>query len=189
MNRILLLMLIVFFNFTNGWSQTYTINLSKSSIHWVGEKITGQHDGAISISSGELILNKDQLISGEFIIDMSSITCTDISNEQTNKKFISHLKSDDFFGVNKHPKAKLSITKFTKIDSKKSKADAMLTIKGITNPISFVVEKKDSFYSAEIIVDRSKYDIKYRSSSFFENLGDKLIYDEFKLDVEIALNL
>ena len=65
----------------------------------------------------------------------------------------------------------------------------MLTIKGITNPISFVVEKKDSFYSAEIIVDRSKYDIKYRSSSFFENLGDKLIYDEFKLDVEIALNL
>ena len=100
MNRILLLMLIVFFNFTNGWSQTYTINLSKSSIHWVGEKITGQHDGAISISSGKLILNKDQLISGEFIIDMSSITCTDISNEQTNKKFIFHLKSDDFFGVN-----------------------------------------------------------------------------------------
>ena len=177
----------LFFIFSIINAQQSSIDLKKSSIHWIGEKLTGQHDGNISISSGMLNLKNNQIVSGEFTIDMTSITCTDIDNPQSNKKFIDHLKSDDFFGVNLFPEAQLVIKKSTKIDENNSKIDASLTIKDITHPISFIVKKSDNYFSSDIVVDRSKYNVRYRSNSFFENLGDKVIYDEFKLNVRIFL--
>ncbi len=171
----------------NAQSGTAEIDAKESSIHWLGKKVTGEHTGTISLASGSLVLKEGQLAGGFFEVDMSSITCTDL--EGTYKgKLEKHLKSEDFFGVEEHPKAKLV---FAKIRSK-GEAGAYevignLTIKGITNPVNFDIKLVDNTATAKVVVDRSKFDVRYGSNSFFDNLGDKTIYDDFELEVTLKL--
>lgn len=157
---------------------------SKTTLGWLGEKVTGQHNGTIKLQSGWLNYRDNKIVSGEFIIDMSSIK--DAGN---NSRLEGHLKSDDFFGVVKFPTAKLVLTGSESFENGTALVKGTLTIKGISNPIEFKssILKRDEglwFYS-NIIVDRTKYDVKYGSGSFFNNLGDKVIYDEFKLKVAL----
>ena len=168
-------------------AQAWNADVSNSKITWIGKKVTGQHDGTIQLKSGELKMNgKEEITGGEFIIDMNSIKCTDLTDAGTNAKLVGHLKSDDFFGVSSYPEAKLVITEKAAFSNNTATINADLTIKGITHPVTFDVKREGNMFVAEIVVDRSKYNVRYGSGSFFSNLGNNLIYDEFTIGVTLV---
>lgn len=160
-----------------------------STVEWTGKKVTGQHKGTIAIQSGTLSLANGKLVKGTITINMESITCVDLTGEW-NDKLIGHLKSPDFFDVEKNKTAVLEITKVTEGKDGNSIVSGNLTIKGITKPIEFStkIEIKDNKLAAfaEVTIDRTLYDIKYGSGKFFEGLGDKAISDEFIVKFKIA---
>ena len=160
------------------------INTEKSTLKWIGEKITtSQHSGSLNFKSGEMTIKDGLVVSGNFIVDMTSISVEDISGSG-KKRLEGHLKSDDFFSVDKHDKALLSI-KGSKKTEKGFLVDANLTIKDLTHPIQFNVVSIEGGYNADLVFDRSKYNVRFRSGSFFENLGDKLIIDDIVLSSEL----
>jgi polyisoprenoid-binding protein YceI len=163
-----------------------TADTTKTTLLWLGEKVTGQHAGTVKLQSGWLNWQDNKILAGEFNIDMVSLK--DVDN---NKNLMGHLKSDDFFGVAKYPVAKLVITGSTPFDKGSATVSGTLTIKDVSNPIEFkaTTQKKDdgTWFFANISVDRTKYNIRYGSGSFFDNLGDKTIYDEFKLKVNLLV--
>lgn len=168
------------------FAQEMKVDTKKSTLKWHGEKVTGEHWGNIDLKEGWLTWEDNKLTNGEFKIDMTSITNTDLEDAGYNAKLVGHLKSDDFFGVEKYPTAKLEIKGSEKFKSNKAMVKAHLTIKETTLPIEFEAQKQGDWFMAEIVVDRSKYDVRYGSGSFFDNLGDKTIYDDFTLTVKIA---
>ena len=160
------------------------INTEKSTLKWIGEKITtSQHSGSLNFKSGEMTIKDGLVVSGNFIVDMTSISVEDISG-YGKKRLEGHLKSDDFFSVDKHDKALLSIKGSKKTD-KGFLVDANLTIKDLTHPIQFYMVSIEGGYNADLVFDRSKYNVRFRSGSFFENLGDKLIIDDIVLSSEL----
>jgi len=170
------------------FAQSYVIDTQKSSIKWFATKVTGKHDGSINLKSGEMTLKSERIESGTFVIDMNSIKVLDVKDPGTNQKLLGHLKSDDFFGVATYPDAKLVITTSTAFKDNKAIVKGNLTIKGKTNLITFDAVRAGQNYQAKIVVDRSKYDVKYGSTSFFEGLGDKAISNEFTLEIDLVVN-
>jgi polyisoprenoid-binding protein YceI len=162
------------------------IDISKSSVKWLGEKVTGSHEGTISVKEGHLHFDNNFFTGGNIVIDMSTIECTDLVGEPKSS-IEGHLSSDDFFGIKKYPTANLEIVNTDKIkDSKnKYKVSAILEIKSIKNNIEFEVEIDNGSAIVDLVIDRTKYNVKYGSGSFFDNLGDKMIYDDFKLSVSL----
>ncbi|MRG48472.1 YceI family protein [Chitinophaga sp. SYP-B3965] len=179
-------------SFTNPVATVYSVDNSQSSLSWTAKKVTGSHTGTISVSSGKLEVDNNVLKGGNFQLDTRSITVTDIKDAGMNGKLLGHLKSDDFFSVEKHPSASFVITGATAKGGGNYDVTGNLTIKGITKAISFpatvTVAGGKATAKATIKVDRTKFDIKYRSNNFFENLGDKAIYDDFELDVTLVAN-
>jgi len=169
--------------------KTLSIDTKASKVIWVGKKVTGEHTGTVPISSGTLILDKDKLKGGSFTLDTKSLTVTDLTDNDSNGKLTGHLKSPDFFAVEKFPQSKLDITSVTAKGAGVYDVTGKLTIKGITNDITFPAtvkaDGKAVAATAKITVDRTKYDIKFRSTNFFENLGDKAISNDFVLDVNL----
>lgn len=171
------------------------VNTTASKVEWVGKKITGSsHNGTVGIQSGFLTSNGKAVTGGEFVIDMNSIKNIDVENADYNAKLVGHLKSDDFFGVEKFPTAKLVITKVEKLASPTAEANykitANLTIKGATHPVVFLalISPNGTGFkaTASFTVDRSKYDVRYGSESFFDSLGDKAIKNEMEFTVNIV---
>ncbi|GGK58666.1 YceI family protein [Rufibacter glacialis] len=174
--------------------QNYKVVPAESKITWVGRKVTGEHNGNITLASGTLLLEKAAIRGGTFVMDMTSITCNDLQGG-SNKKLVDHLKADDFFSVEKNPTAKFAITNISpKQNAKAGTANYTitgdLTIKGITNQISFpalvTVKKGVATAKASLKFDRTKWDIKYRSGNFVENLGDKAILDDVELNIDLV---
>ena len=180
-----LLTLLLFTITTVSFSQS-DFNLKSSEIKWVGKKITNQsHTGTLKFKTAKLEIDSNSNITGQFQVDMNSLTNTDLSGER-KQKLEGHLKSDDFFSVEKHPEALLVITKVNSQKNNTYEVTGNLTIKGITHPVDFELQVFDDKIESKLIFDRSKYDVQFASGSFFENLGDNLIYDEIEL--EIILN-
>lgn len=186
---------ILFFSFKPHGTMTYRPDLEKSTVGWHAKKVTGEHMGNVKIKSGSLLVDHHAPSRGEFVIDMTSITCTDLKDAGYNAKLVGHLKSDDFFSVAKYPEATLKIKSFTPVAGSRAgeanytiKGD--LTIKGITKEFSFpaVMTVTDRMITAkaDIKIDRSEFDVRYGSGKFFDNLGDKLIYDDFTLSVDLT---
>lgn len=169
----------------------YKVNTQESTVEWVGKKVTGQHNGVISLEGGRLEMEDGQLVGGIFTIDMTTIEDTDLSGG-SKEKLEGHLKSDDFFGVEKYPTATFVITKAVPQGPGKYKIVGNITIKGKTEEIQFpaTIEEKDGkiVATADLSIDRSKFDVKYGSGSFFDNLGDKTIYDNFDLSISLVAN-
>jgi polyisoprenoid-binding protein YceI len=187
MKRALLFMTLSGLCMLSAVAQTkLAADAEKTKLVWLGEKVTGQHSGTINLQAGWLNWQDNKIVSGEFNIDMTSI-----KDSEASKNLEGHLKSDDFFGVEKFPTAKLVITGSTSFEKGTAVVSGNLTIKGVTNPLEFkaTTQKKDdgTWFFANIVVDRTKYNIRYGSGSFFDNLGDKVIYDEFKLKVNLLL--
>lgn len=190
MKHFLSFLFIILFSVTfgfanNGEKITKKVDVESSSISWLGKKVTGKHFGSVSIQSGELIMEDGVLTGGSFVIDMSSITVEDIQGTYADK-LLGHLKSDDFFGVDNFKTAQLVFTNVVS-DNGIYTITGDLTIKGKTAPITFDASMNEDGASAEIVVDRTIYDIRYGSGKFFDNLGDKAIYDDFTLTVNLAL--
>ena len=160
------------------------VNAEKSTVKWKGEKVTGFHEGVINIKAANLTFDNHELTGGEVIIDMSTINCTDLSGPYKNK-LEEHLNSDDFFNVLDYPVSKLKITKCFKVNENKYNVVADLTIKEITKSVEFETELINNVATANLNIDRTKFNIKYSSESFFKNLGDKMIYDDFSITVNI----
>ncbi len=161
------------------------INTKNSTVLWKGNKVTGSHEGVIKIKSGLLKFNKEELIGGEFEIDMNSLVCTDLSGEYKGK-LEGHLKSDDFFSVTKFPTATLKIKKVIKQKGNIYECTADITIKGKTEVVQFNTTLNKNSATAKIKIDRTKFDVKYGSGSFFDGLGDNMIYDEFDLNINLS---
>ena len=177
----------VAFSFTNVIVQTLKVDVSKSEITWTASKVTGTHNGTVAVKEGSLEMTDGVLTGGSFEVDMTSLIVTDLEGEWKGK-LEGHLKSEDFFGIEKYPTAKLVITK---VAAKGTPGDYKvygdLTIKETTEPISFYANVVENVATATLEIDRSKYDVKYGSGSFFAGLGDKTIYDEFELQVKLVV--
>ncbi|HOY18570.1 MAG TPA: YceI family protein [Haliscomenobacter sp.] len=170
----------------------YKVDVAGSAVKWTAYKVTGKHFGKITLKTGSLEMSKTKLGKASFEVDMTTLTVEDITGEYADK-LKGHLLSDDFFSVEKHKTAKFVSTKI--VPNGKPNGFSVtgdLTIKGITKPITFDAVVKNTSGkvtgTAAIKVDRTNYDIKYRSGRFFQDLGDKAIYDEFDLEVSLVAN-
>ena len=164
--------------------ETKTVNAETSQVTWKAYKVTGSHTGTVNLKSGALVFEGDKLTGGSFEVDMTSLTATDLEGEWRDK-LVGHLKSEDFFGVEKHNTSTLVITDVKASGKNAYSVTADLTIKGITKPVTFDLSVYGSKATANLKIDRTDYDIRYGSGSFFDNLGDKTIYDEFDLVVDL----
>jgi polyisoprenoid-binding protein YceI len=160
------------------------VKTESSKVTWKAYKVTGSHAGTVDLQSGALLFKEDKLSGGQFVVDMTSLVTTDDLGDM-KAKLEGHLKSDDFFGVVTHPTANLVFTKVTASGKNSYEVTGDLTIKGITKPVTFDVSVYGSKATVTLKVDRSQYDVKYGSGAFFENLGNKTIYDEFDLVVDL----
>lgn len=160
------------------------MEIKSSTVNWTGKKITGKHFGTIQLKEGFFLMEGAEIVGGQFVMDMTTIEVTDLQGEMKGK-LEGHLNSDDFFGSKNFPTATLVIKKATK-DGNTYDVAAEITIKGVTEPISFTLTKEGNTANAKLKIDRTKFGIRYGSGSFFDNLGDNTIYDNFELDV--ALN-
>lgn len=167
----------------------FNANVETSKLNWEGSKPTGTHNGVVAIKEGNLVVKEGKLSAGTFTFDMTAITVLDIpAEEKGNAKLVGHLKSADFFDVENNPTATFAITEVVEGESMVVKGD--LTIKGITKNISFPVSFSSdangvSLKGAPFKINRTLFDIKYKSKSFFENLKDKFIDDEFEISFEV----
>jgi polyisoprenoid-binding protein YceI len=166
-------------------NQKFEIISTQSNIDWVGKKVTGAHNGTIAVKEGEFILNDGKLSGGKFIIDTTSIKILDVTDPATNAQFAGHLASDDFFSIDKYPEAILKITSV--LDNH---VEGHLTIKGITHPVTFDAAVNINgdvlIATGKLVIDRTKYGMKFRSGNFFKDLGDTLIYNDFELNVNVT---
>ena len=172
----------------NIYAQEMILDEKNSSLKWTGKEITTKtHFGSLRFKEGILNLKNDVLSSGKFVVDMTTIDCEDLSgSSKTNLE--SHLKSDDFFSVNKYPEAILTIEKSKKKANGMFTATGKILIKGISQNITFDIYLNDKNGNAKLTFDRSKHDVSFRSGSFFQNLGDKLIYDDIEIEAQLNFN-
>ena len=178
--------LISFFLITSTClAQEYILNTSSSELKWTGTELTTKiHYGSIDFKSGMITLSEGQPVSGKFIVDMTTLKNEDLP-EAYRGRLEGHLKSDDFFSVDKFSEAILEITGSNKLSSGSFDVNGNLTIKGITKPITFFMSPSDGHWIANLTFDRSKYEVRFRSGTFFENLGDKLIYDDIAIETKL----
>lgn len=176
---------------TSVFAGSQNVDTAKSSVKWLAKKVTGEHTGTIAVKEGSLNVEKGKISGGKVVIDMNSIVDVDLTDANWNAKLIGHLKSDDFFSVATFPTAELAVNK-VESDGNIFTFSGNLTIKGITNPVSFKAtsakEGKNTTYKGVLTIDRSKFNVRYGSKSFFDNLGDKVINDEFTLDFNLVVN-
>ena len=168
-------------------ADTLQVDMENSQIKWIGRKVTGEHSGTLNLSGGWVVLDKNSINSGKFIFDMASISNTDIESPEWKQKLEDHLKSEDFFHTDSFPHAILEIKNRQSLIIENSKKSAQiladLTIRGITHEIKFPFDltQSQNNFNAEgsVDIDRTLYNIQYKSGKFFDELGDKLIYDNF----------
>ena len=166
-------------------AERYVANTETSTITWKGIAPTKAHNGTMNISEGYLAFEDGSLAGGNFIIDMNSIENVDIEDEKFNAKLVGHLKSPDFFDVEKNAFSVFAITGVEKKDDKLM-VKGNLTIKGIKKNIEFpavvtVNGEEVTFKSETFSLDRTEWDVKYNSGKFFDDLKDKLINDNIEL--------
>ncbi len=173
----------------------YTIDADASQVAWEGTKVGGAHDGTIGVYHGELYVFEGELLMGEVIINMNQLEVLDIENPESNARLRGHLESDDFFSVDTYPTAIFEITQIEALDAGAEMSHRVygnMTIKGITHGIAIdadiVVEETYISAYADFDLDRTRWDVRFGSGRFFENLGDNLIHDDFNLKLNIIAN-
>lgn len=169
---------------------TYTVSAADSKLKWKGFKPTGSHYGTVAVKEGSISMAEGNVTAGNFVFDMSSITVDDIpAADENNGKLMGHLRSPDFFDVANHQTATFTLTEAVKTENGHTfKGD--LTIKGISKVIEFPVsvtskENGIALNAAGFKIDRTQFDIKFKSKSFFDNLKDNFIYDEFEIAFDV----
>lgn len=168
----------------------FLVDVENSYVKWKAYKVTGHHIGNVRLKNGNLQFEGSKIIGGMFEIDMTTITNEDLEGEYNNK-LVGHLKSDDFFGVTRYPSARFMVTQVVETKTGQYSIKGNMTIKSTTKLISFNATVYNNgtgkIAKADIKINRADYDVRYGSSSFFDNLGDKTIYDNFDLSVMLKL--
>jgi polyisoprenoid-binding protein YceI len=183
--KLICMSLVILFSFQKGIAQTYKIDVAKSIINWEGKKITGQHEGTIAFKDGYLVFKDKKVVGGSFTADMKSLSNTDQTGS-SKLKLEGHLKSEDFFSTDNFTTSTLVFKSIANKGNNTYLITADLTIKGITNSIQFDLVVSGNKATAALKVNRTKYDIKYGSGSYFDDLGDKTIYDDFELNAVLV---
>lgn len=172
-----------------GDKSAFDIDTKASKVFWTGKKVTGEHTGYLSIANGTVDVENNTVVGANLTMDMKTIVNTDLEAGEWNDKLVGHLKSEDFFSVEKFPTGQFKITSVKKSTAGEYSVTGELTIKGITNEISFPAKIKvgNGTVVAEgtATLDRTKWNVQYGSGKFFAGLGDKMIYDEFEIAFEI----
>lgn len=179
-------------------SNKFAVNTADSKVNWIGKRPTGEHSGYVKLSSGEILMKKKEIKGGSFVIDLNTITNTDLKDEGMKGKLVGHLKSPDFFDVAKYPTARFVITKVTKAPGTTAGApkathtiEGDLTIKGITKKIRFdasinELNGKVTASTALFTIDRTLWGVNYQSKSVFAELKDQFIYDDMTLSIDLV---
>ena len=175
----------------------YQLQPQLSTLGWEGKKVTGSHNGTMQFQSGNIAVRGNQIVGGKFVVDMNSLKVDDLKDAESNGKLVGHLRSDDFFSIDKNATSTFTITSITPLrgdaNGNNSTVTGDLTIKGITQRISFPAKTgvKGGVASATGVatINRTKFDIKYGSKSFFESIGDKAIMDEFTLSFNVIAKI
>jgi polyisoprenoid-binding protein YceI len=173
--------------------KTVALDASSGQLTWTGTKVVGSHTGTIGLKEGKVEVKGTEITGGQFTIDMTSIVNTDLTDKTWNGKLVGHLKSEDFFAVEKFPTAQFTITQIKKLSGANAEATheitGNLTLRDQTHPVSFPakIEVKDGMAQAKgsLKIDRTQFGIKYNSGQFFKNLGDKMINDQFQVDLNV----
>jgi polyisoprenoid-binding protein YceI len=181
-----------FFSLSENYAPA-TVNKTESQITWKAAKVTGEHWGYVPIADAKLDVTGGKITGGSFEMDMVNLTVEDLTDPKSKGNLTNHLKSDDFFSVEKFNRSTFKITKVTSSNATDYTVTGDLTIKGITKPVTFpakvAVAGNKLTATGNIKFDRTHYDIKFRSGNFFENLGDRMIYDEVNLDVKLVATI
>lgn len=174
-----------------GAQKTYKADAASTVITWEGKKIGKTHTGSVNLKEGWITVEKNAFTGGEFVVDMTSIKDLDLKDDKMRGMLEGHLKSDDFFGVEKYPESKLVITGSDKFVNGSATVKGNLTVKEATHPVEFTanesIKGKVITYTAVITFDRSLYDVRYGSGKFFSNIGDAAINDEIPLSVTLVV--
>lgn len=186
--KVFLFAIAIILSFNVSFAQELEVNVEESTLEWHGKRIGTKHDGFIQFKSGSLKFEGDQIVSGRFVVDMTTITNTDLKDEGRNQRLVGHLKSDDFFGVQTYPTASFEVVESSKFTNGRATLSGDITIKSKTERISFDVVKTGEVFTAEVGIDRSKFDVRYGSKSFFNDLGDSAIDDIFTLQIKIVVS-
>ena len=177
--------LVVALTTITATAQDKKINTKTSKISWVGEKVTGKHEGTLSFKEGVLKFKSGKLTGGAFTVDMNSVNVTDLKAGEGKEKLEGHLKAADFFGTDKYPTSTLVFKSVKAKSANVYTVTADLTIKNVTKPVTFDLTVNKNSATSTFKVDRTKYGITYNSGSVFSGIGDKAIYDEFELAVNL----
>ena len=181
--KTIVIALLVAFGTVNA--QTKKVDAAKSTISWVGKKVTGQHEGTVNLKEGNLIFKSKKVVGGNFTVDMTSMTTTDLKAGQGKEKLDGHLKSEDFFGTEKFQSATLVFKSIGEKSTGVYSVTADLTIKGVTNSVNFELTVSANTANAKLSIDRTKFGIKYGSKSLADTIADRAIDDEFELTVAL----
>jgi polyisoprenoid-binding protein YceI len=176
---------------------TFKIDPAASKIAWVGKKIAGPHSGTVGVKEGQFEIKSKGVTKGEIVIDLNNIVCEDLKDPEYNAKLVGHLKGEDFFDVAKHPTATFKIDSFQEVmnfrpGEPNAVAKGKLTIRGVTKPYEtklFFNAKDDTVtFTGKMMIDRTQFGLKYNSKKFFDPkaLGDKLIDDQFEVDLNLV---
>lgn len=175
-------------------ASAYKLQPQLSTLGWEGKAVTHGHTGTIQFTGGDLLVKNNMVVGGTTTVDMKTIKATDITDVEQHTKFVGHMSSQDFFGVEKNPTSTFKIVSVTPIKGAAAAADNAtiagdMTIKGVTNRITFPakvgVKNGVAAATGKLIIDRTKFGLRYGSKSFFDSIGDKAIYDDFTLDFNV----
>ena len=178
-------------------NDTLIVDLENSNIDWIGRKVTGEHFGTLNLADGWVIIQEDSIIGGKITFDMTSIINTDIESLEWKQKLEDHLKAEDFFHTDSFPHAILEIKRQTTIiEENKTIREGVLadlTIRGMTHEIKFpfILTQSKNILTGEgsVDIDRTLYNIQYKSGKFFDDLGDHLIYDDFTVQFRVQTKI
>lgn len=178
----------------------YSAELVSSRIEWIGTKPTGQHNGTIAISDGSVVIEDGNIVGGEIVIDMNSIVVLDLTDPETNAKLRGHLLSPDFFETETYPEARFVFTSVEEYDGEQTgdvkfthTVSGNLTMKDVTRNVTFpaMVDFQGDAMKAvtgQFIIDRSEWNVRYGSRSFFDDLRDNFIHDDISLRIMFMAN-
>lgn len=172
-------------------STSYTVDAGNSIVNWRGSKAAYDHHGTIDITAGSLAVADGKLVAGSFEIDMTSIKDLDLEDAEKNGKLVGHLMSDDFFNAEAYPTSTLAITKVAPVEGNNYMVSGNLTIRDKTHQITFPakIEVAADQVSAKAMfsIDRSKWDVKFNSGTFFVDMAaDKIISDEIDFSIDLV---
>lgn len=178
--------------------QELEVDLANSMVSWEGAKPTGAHTGTINLSEGVVILKGGDIAGGSFVLDMNSITNTDMegkmkTNLEAHLKGTVEGKEDHFFNTPKFPTGKFEITKVTKLNGDEEATHLIygnLTLKDITKQVGFkalvgIGTNRVEVSTPSFKIDRTLWGVNYGSKSVFDDLGDKFVNDEVGLSIKL----